>query len=254
MDINEMYNYLPESDLLQLGRWNCPTVYNGWQLITKRNYLECSYNHEAVMDCAPQMGAMVGYAVTLEYTARDIERRQTSGPGIAELQNYLATIPGPKILMCKDIDRPNSVGSIFGEVSGNTYRALGCVGGITDGWVRDVDEACAGGFKLMARHLGVGCGYFVHMNFGCEIEIFGAKIKPGMLVHADKYGFIAIPKEETPHLVEAVRFSDDNECRTVIPAAKAVTGKTMEEILDQLGKAGMESGKNVAEFKRSIFE
>jgi hypothetical protein len=28
---------LPHSDLLQLKRWNTPTVYNGWEQITRRN-------------------------------------------------------------------------------------------------------------------------------------------------------------------------------------------------------------------------
>lgn len=251
--MNTDYNYLPHADLLELRRWNCPTVYNGWELITKRDLLECSYNRQAVMDFAPQMGPMVGYAVTMEYICSDKKLRDEHGSGIRELQEYLAGIPGPKILMCRDLDAPNSVGSIFGEVSGNSYRALGAVGAITDGWVRDIDEACYGGFKLMARHLGVGHAYMCHLRFGGEIEIFGAKIKPGMLVHADKYGFIAVPKEEAVHLAAAVRFSDTNECRTVIPAAREVVGKSVNEILTNMDRAGIQFGKNNMEFKKELF-
>lgn len=253
MDKNADYNYLPHSDLLELRRWNCPSVYNGWELITKRDLLECSYNKEAIIDFAPQMGPMVGYAVTVEYICSDKKLCEEHGPGIRELQEYLADIPGPKIMMCKDLDAPHSVGSIFGEVSGNSYRALGAVGAITDGWVRDVDEACYGGFKLMAKYLGVGHAYMCHLRFGNEIEIFGSKIKPGMLVHADKYGFIAIPKDEATYLAEAVRFADINECRTVIPAAREVVGKSVSEILENMGIAGMQSRKNIIEFKKKIF-
>ena len=49
-------------------------------------------------------------------------------------------------------------------------------------------------------------------------------MKPGMLIHADKYGFIAIPPEDTRNLLEGVRFMDSNECRTTIPAGRDTVG------------------------------
>lgn len=99
-------------------------------------------------------------------------------------------------------------------MTGNAYRALGCVGAITDGSARDVDEAAYGGIKLMARRLCVGHAYSCPVRFGGAVEMYGTTIRPGMLVHADKYGFIAIPEDETPYLLEATRFCDSLECKT----------------------------------------
>ena len=56
---------LPQSELLQLKRWNTPTIYNGWEQITKHNSCEDAFNIEETRDFMPQMGPMVGYAVTV---------------------------------------------------------------------------------------------------------------------------------------------------------------------------------------------
>src|ERR1051325_5596278 len=56
---------LAHSELLQLKRWNTPTIYNGWEQITKHDRTRDAINLEEVRDFMPQMGPMVGYAVNL---------------------------------------------------------------------------------------------------------------------------------------------------------------------------------------------
>jgi regulator of RNase E activity RraA len=243
---------ISHSDLLELRRWNTPAVYNGWEAISKRDRLECGRSLEPIVDYAPQMGPMAGYAVTCEYTASSKEVASNNPDGYLNLYKYLASIPGPKILIAKSLDSPDNVGSILGEVTGNACRALDCVGAIDDGWVRDVDEAAYGGFKILGRCLGVSHGYCTPLKFGNEVEIFGAKVKPGMLVHADKYGFIAIPEEETPLLLEAVRFMDGNECRTMIHTARESQGKSAGEIVESYAAALAEMKRNGAEFRKKM--
>jgi regulator of RNase E activity RraA len=243
---------LSHSDLLELRRWNCPSIYNGWEVITKRDRLECTRSVEPITDFAPQMGPMVGYAVTVEYTAGSKKTAEENPDGFLNLYKYLASVPGPKILIAKSLDSPNNHGSIFGEVTGNGCRALDCYGAIDDGWVRDVDEASYGGFKLMAKYLGVSHGYCTPLKFGNEVEVFGAKVKPGMLIHADKYGFIAIPEDETGHLLEAVRYMDSNECKTMIHTARETQGKTPAQIVKMYDKALGEMKANGKAFRAKI--
>src|SRR3954469_24601700 len=52
-------------DLLQLKRWNTPTIYNGWEQITRRDAGREGINLEKTRDSMPQMGPMIGFAVTL---------------------------------------------------------------------------------------------------------------------------------------------------------------------------------------------
>ena len=57
------------------------------------------------------------------------------------------------------------IGSAWGEVNSNVHRALGCVGTITDGAIRDVDEMTNAGFKALARRLCVGHAYSVPVRW-----------------------------------------------------------------------------------------
>ena len=51
---------------LQLKRMNTPTIYNGWEQLTKRDTSRECFNIEEVKDFMPEMGVMVGRAVTVK--------------------------------------------------------------------------------------------------------------------------------------------------------------------------------------------
>ena len=162
-----------------------------------------------------------------------------------EYRRYMASVPGPKIVVVQDLDRPRVIGSFWGEVNSNIHRALGCVGTITDGAIRDVDEMTNAGFKALARRLCVGHAHVHPVRWGCEVEVFGRVIRPGDLIHADKHGFLVVPPEEQAALLDASRFMDANECETVIPAARSAAGKTTEEVLTGIEAAVSQFSANV---------
>ncbi|MCA9996020.1 MAG: RraA family protein [Anaerolineales bacterium] len=228
---------LTHAQLLQLKRWNTPTIYNGWEQITRHDIARDGFNIEETRDFMPQMGPMVGYAVTVVIEPSNPAHKQ-NGSANAEYSRYVASIPGPKIVVVQDLDKPLVLGSLWGEVNSNRHRALGCVGTITDGAIRDVDEMTNAGFKAIARRLCVGHAHVRPVRWNCEVEVFGTKIQPGQLIHADKHGFMAIPPEDEARLLEAAVFMDQNECNTVIPAARESAGKTTDELLAALAEAG----------------
>jgi regulator of RNase E activity RraA len=228
---------LPHSDLLQLKRWNTPTIYNGWEQITRRDRTRDAINLEEVRDFMPQMGPMVGYAVTLIIEPGNPSHRTANPNAWSEYRRYVAAQQGPKIVVVQDLEKPRVVGSFWGEVNSNIHRALGCVGTITDGAIRDVDEMTNAGFKALARRLCVGHAYVAPVRWGCPVEVFGQRIEAGQLIHADKHGFLALTAEELPTLLEAARFMDANECQTVIAAARSCAGLTAEECLKKLDAA-----------------
>ncbi|MDA1277904.1 MAG: hypothetical protein O2960_28235 [Verrucomicrobia bacterium] len=133
----------------------------------------------------------------------------------------------------------------------NIHRALSCVGRITDGAIRDLDEMTNADFKALARRLCVGHAFSCPVRWNCEVEVFGRRILPGQLNHADKHGFLAIPEEDEARLLEAARFMDANECETVIPAARDTAGKTTPQIFAAINDAGRRFGENArAKFGR----
>jgi 4-hydroxy-4-methyl-2-oxoglutarate aldolase len=241
----------PHSDLLQLKRWNTPTIYNGWEQITKRDPAADAFNREETRDFMPQMGPMVGYAVTVVIEPSNKAHREANPEGWNEYRRYVASIPGPKIVCVQDLDKPRTIGAFWGEVNSNMHRALGCVGTIVDGAIRDVDEMTNAGFKALARRLCVGHAHVHPVRWNCEVEVFGRKIAPGDLIHADKHGFIIIEPEAQPRILEAARFMDANECQTVIPAARGSAGLSSDQVLANLAAAGAQFGKNAkAKFQR----
>lgn len=229
---------LSHAVLLQLKRWNTPTIFNGWEQFTKHDSAHTCFNREETRDFMPQMGPMVGYAVTLVVQPAHPEHRQNNPNAWSEYRRYVAGMPGPKIAVVQDLDKPAVYGSFWGEVTSNTHRALGCVGTITDGAIRDLDEMTNAGFKALARRLCVGHAASWPVRWGCAVEVFGCRIQPGQLIHADKHGFLAIPPEDESGLLEAARFMDANECATVIPAARGGAGLPMEELLRRMDEAG----------------
>jgi regulator of RNase E activity RraA len=242
---------LSHSELLQLKRWNTPTIYNGWEQITRHNVGADGFNIEECRDFMPQMGPMVGYAVTVVVEPSNVKHRQANPQGWNQFRRYVASVPGPKIVVVQDLDKPRTIGSFWGEVSSNTFRALGCVGTITDGAIRDLDEMCNAGFKALARRLSVGHAFVHPIRWNCPVEVFGRRVEPGQLIHADKHGFLAIPFGEEKGLLDAARFMDANECNTVIPAARSTSGLTTAQILRQMDAAGGAFGKAVQKKFRS---
>lgn len=236
---------LTHSDLLQLKRWNTPAIFNGWEQITRQDIARGFINLEACHDFMPYMGPMVGYAVTVVIEPGNPDHVRKNSMAWNEYRRYVATVKGPKIVVVQDLDKPVAIGSFWGEVNSNIHKALGCVGTITDGAIRDVDEMQNAGFKAIARQLCVGHAHVVPVRWDCQVEVFGCRIKPGQLIHADQHGFLAIPKSDESRLLDAVRFMDSNECQTLIAAARNSRGKSTEEILMSLDRAADKFRQNV---------
>jgi regulator of RNase E activity RraA len=232
---------LSHGDLLKLKRWNSCTIANALEQVSRADPLSL-VNRDEVRDFMPEMGPMVGFAVTVQITGGDSEIKRNQPDNFARYRDYLASVPGPKIVVVQDLDAPACHGSIWGEVGANVARTLNCVGTITDGAVRDLDEMKNAGFKALARRLAVSHAHTWPIRWGCPVEVFGTRVRPGQLIHADKHGFIVIPADAQSRLLEAARFMDDNECNTVIAASRQDPGKPLPAMLASLNAAARDFG------------
>jgi regulator of RNase E activity RraA len=151
----------------------------------------------------PEMGPMVGYAVPCVIRAEqgpiDGHRASTYG-----WWDYVLTIPTPRVVVVHDLDDPRGQGAQWGEVQANIHRALGCVGVVTDGSVRDLDEVRALGFQFCAAHVSVSHANVHMVDFGIPIKVGGVLIKPGDLIHGDQHGVCTIPHEIAARIPEAI--------------------------------------------------
>jgi 4-hydroxy-4-methyl-2-oxoglutarate aldolase len=182
-----MPDALDPSVLEALKKYDTPTLSNAIETFDVRPRDEGYASHE-IRCMFPDLGVMVGYAATATMRARG-----TAPSDPEPLAAHVRTVPGPRIVVVQDLDDPPAHGALWGEVMATTYTALGCVGTVTDGCVRDLEEARSIGFRFFARAAGVSHGYVRTESVGEPVTVGGLTVGPGDLLHADRHGVLLIP-------------------------------------------------------------
>ena len=138
---------------------------------------------------------MVGYAVTARIRTAPTPTLVHNYFDRTDWWNHLLTVPEPRVIVVQDIDEQPGLGALLGEVHTNILRALGCVGAITNGAVRDLSAVEAIGFHLFAGHVAVSHAYAHIVDFGSPVEVGGLTVRAGDLLHGDRHGILSIPLE-----------------------------------------------------------
>ena len=156
---------------------------------------------------------MVGYAATA--------RLRSGEPPIAgrifvdrtDWWNSILQVPAPRIVVLEDLDRPPGVGAFLGDMHAAILRALGCVGYVTDGAVRDLPRVKDVGLHLFAGNLAVSHAYAHIFDFGSKVKVGGLEVQPGDLLHGDRHGLLTVPKEiasEVPAVAARLRQAEQS--------------------------------------------
>lgn len=142
----------------------------------------------------PELGTMVGYAVTARITSD--QPPSEVRPPVDEHQywRWLAAQKGPKVVAVQDVDVPPK-GAIWGEWNSNVHRALGCVGTVTEGGVRDLEDVRRLGFHLFATAVLPSHAYAMFTDYGGSVRVAGLTIRTGDLLAGDRHGVILIPPD-----------------------------------------------------------
>jgi regulator of RNase E activity RraA len=157
----------------------------------------------------PEIGPVVGYAVTA--TARSARPAEGGKPASRKpYWDYVLTIPAPRLVVVQELDQPPG-GALWGEVNATIHKTLGCVGVLTDGTVRDLEEVSRLGFHFLAAGVEVSHGYARVEGFGQPVTVFGMAVNPGDLIHADRHGAVVIPAAVAREVAAACRAVDDYE-------------------------------------------
>lgn len=179
----------------------------------------------------PYGKTMVGYACTAKISAS--APATTSQPDI--WMGYYAKLQStarPAIAVIQDIDE-KPVGSFWGEVNATCHKSLGCVGTITNGGVRDLNEVETLPFGFFASCVLVSHAYIHIEEYDCPVEIGGVTVNPGDLLAADKHGVLLIPNEVAGRLAHACRLAGQAELPVLENCRKAIA-ENREVDLDEL--------------------
>ena len=137
---------------------------------------------------------MVGYAATA--------RLRSGEPPIAgsyhdrvDWWNSILRVPAPRIVVMEDLDERPGVGAFLGDMHAAILRALGCVGYVTNGAVRELPRVRETGLHLFAGNVAVSHAYAHIFDFGSKVKVGGLEVHPGNLLHGDRHGLLTVPKE-----------------------------------------------------------
>lgn len=150
----------------------------------------------------PSLGSMVGYAVTAVIAGKD---RPTDNMNVSRMKWFeqIQKVPEPRVLVMHDIDYPNPIGSFWGEVQSTVHSVMGCVGVVTDGGVRDLDEMEGIGFHAFSSEVLVSHAYVHMIDFGVPVTVGGMTVNQGDIVMGDKHGVVGIPSDLVGKIPEA---------------------------------------------------
>src|SRR5947208_11076213 len=146
--------------------------------------------------------------------------------------DYVAAAPQPGISVIEDADGEHAgYGAFWGEVQTNVHKALGVLGVVTNGSVRDIPMV-AKGFQMLAGSIAPSHA-FVHIEeYGTPVTVHGMAVESGDLIHADRHGAVMVPAEKVDEMMKAFEAVLERESR-IIRAAND-TGMTVERIKEAM--------------------
>jgi regulator of RNase E activity RraA len=219
-------------DIARLTELDTPTVCNALEVVMpeRRGH---GFTRQNLLCPFPALKPVVAFARTATMRGRD----PAPANGADRIANrlayyeYLERGPRPSIAVIQDLDGKDSVGCFWGEVQTNIHKALGCLGVITDGGVRDIDMM-APGFVVLAAAILPSHVFADIVAFDVPVSVAGMDVEPGDLIHADRHGAVIVPSE-------AVR---------EVPRAAALIAKRERVLLDACARPGF----STAELRRAF--
>ena len=164
------------ADLKKLTDWDTPTICNGLEHLSS-DYRVKSFTVEQMQCFDPSLPPIIGYARTA--MIRSMTPPEGQPEEVREMRaRYYETIaaePNPSISVIQDLDPTPGFGAFWGEVNTAIHKGLGCLGVVTNGSFRDIDE-CAPGFQLLGGKVAPSHAWVHLVDIECEVNIFGMAV------------------------------------------------------------------------------
>ena len=180
------------SPTTQLRRYGTCAVANALETLKIRLRNE-GFTNDTVRHLAGPPDPMVAHAVTVRIRCSSPPTDRHDYLESTQWWNYVLSVPEPRVVVIQDVDPTPGLGALVGEVHANILRALGCIGVVTNGSVRDLPALERLQFHTFANRLAVSHAYCHIVDMSNAVEIAGLEIKSGDLLHGDQHGIISIP-------------------------------------------------------------
>ena len=187
---------------------NCMKLYDAWY--------GAWYTDQTIKCMYPELGPRVGYVSTVVFCEKS---EKYTGMSRWALPEHIDGTRKPTILVAEQqfpAELTNRVG-LFGEIMTTQYRALGVVGVITNGPMRDIDAIRPMGFQYYATGVTPGHGDFMIKAVDVPVTVGGMTVAPGDMVHMDLHGAVKFPASKMGEVLErATRLLESEASQTRI--------------------------------------
>ena len=200
------------AQLESLRRYGTCAVANAIETFNVRLRNE-GYTDMSVRCLVPRSEPMLGFAVTMRMKSGNPPTGKSQYLDRTDWWNLLEKSPAPRIVVIEDADETPGRGSLFGEMHSRIWTALGCIGAVTNGAVRDVSSIERTSFHLYAGGTVPSHGFAHIVEIGCPVKMAGLTIKPGDLLHGDTHGIVSVPHDLVTKIPAAAEEQLEHERR-----------------------------------------
>lgn len=192
------------AQLEALRAFDTPTICNALEIVAPERR-GSGYSVQPFVCPRPDLKPIVGYARTATLRAMQPSNRGSDADTQVRLDYYAdqAAGPHPTITVIEDLDAVPGYGAWWGEVNTSIHQGLGSRGVITNGSIRDLDDA-APGYQMLAGMVGPSHAWVHIEEFGISVTVHGMTVHPGDLIHADQHGAVVVPVDVVADIPVAV--------------------------------------------------
>lgn len=196
----------------QLKNYDSATISNAIEDFQVRKRTE-GYTSWDIRCQFPELDPMVGYAVTctMDGTTAD----QKGGNRLHEFIDVLSGSASPIVVVIQDVGPKTNRSCFAGDLICSVYSALGVVGLVTDGGVRDLKgiKERSPDFQIFSPGVVVSHGNGVKIDINVPVVVGGMQINPGDLIHGDENGLVNVPTSIAKEVITKAAQVRDTETK-----------------------------------------
>ena len=199
----------------------CLGLYNPWT--------ENWYTDQSIRCMYPELGRLAGYAVTCVFGLPDPNYSRLT---FMDVVDALEASKKPSILVFQQ-KFPKKLAGKVGLSGGNmtaAMKAMGCIGAISNGPSRDLDEIRPMKFQYMLSGVTAGHGAMAIHAINVPVRVAGMDVCPGEIIHRDENGACQCPADKLDAVLTNLRALQREEEARMSALQKARTAAEVRAI------------------------
>lgn len=200
----------------------CLGLYNPWT--------ENWYTDTSIRCIYPEMGPVIGYAVTCVYGLPD--PNFAGRLSFMDVVDALDAMKKPTILVIQQKWPPEIMvkAGLAGEIMTTSMQAVGCVGLLSNGPSRDVDAIRRLKFQMLLGGVTAGHGEMAVQAVNVPVSVGGMDVAPGELIHMDENGAVKFPADKAEAVLKNAKAVLEDEAVKLAALRKAKTAAEIRAI------------------------